>query len=139
MALQPQLTTAQKSAWAGRFFENIGGDLISHLDNHLAHRSGTETFTGDKTFSGSLTLSGANTFSGVNTFSAGIRLADGADVRFANTSGAKLGTATTNKLAFWGRPPVVCAASLQTGYTGNSDAVDMVIARLKDAGIMMRT
>jgi hypothetical protein len=218
---QSQLTTNQKHEWVGRFGENIGKNLTSHLDNHMVHRSGTETINGNKTLSGTNTLSGANTFSGTNTFSgytnvtavsarckqlniAGnvamashlaisaatasckrltvngdvtmkshcviegttasaerftfrgnvtmssalaanddVTVGDGKNLRFGNTTGTKLGTATTNKMALWGRAPVTCPAAVQTAIGATTSThrayVQAVVTRLENIGAIMKT
>lgn len=71
------------------------------------------------TISGGLTATGAvandfsgstgafTTSSGTNTLSGNVSVADGKTVAFGTTTGSKIGTATTQKIAFYNSTPVV--------------------------------
>lgn len=56
---------------------------------------------------------------------------NGLNISFADTTGTKLGTSTSQKMAFWGVTPVV----QQVLATGTSATVDDVISLLQTLGL----
>ena len=62
--------------------------------------------TASDTVTGLISTS-AQTFAGIKTFSSGIIIGDAGNVALNTTTGTKIGTATTQKLAFWNATPIV--------------------------------
>lgn len=62
-------------------------------------------------------IDSTQTFSGAKTFSANITLSD-VDIVLGTTTGTKIGTATTQKLAFYNSTPIVKASGVAVTAAG---------------------
>jgi hypothetical protein len=68
-------------------------------------------------------------------------LADGVDIAVGSTTGTMIGTASTQKLAFYGETPVVQGLAVSPAVGGGTidaqarTAIDAIIARLAAVGI----
>lgn len=62
----------------------------------------------------------AATITGQATFATGITMADATNIAANATTGTKIGTATTQKLAFWNATPVIQPASAAQALVGSS-------------------
>jgi len=68
-----------------------------------------------------------------------LQMADGRNVQLGTTTGTKIGTATDQKLAFYGTTPVDQPATVDdaSGCNGNADEkVNLVIDRLQELGLI---
>ena len=67
-----------------------------------------------------------------------ITVPDEADFAFDATTGSKLGTATTQKLAFWDATPVVQPAAVADATDAGStqDRLNDLVARLRTLGLI---
>ena len=74
-----------------------------------------------------------NAFLGVNATpaAAGITLAEANDIIVGTSTGTEIGTATAQKLGFWGTTPVV----QQVLATGGGATIDNVISLLQTLGL----
>ena len=80
------------------------------------------------TLTGNQAVGGIKTFSGTVNINALLTLADAVDIILNTTTGSKLGTATNQKLGFWGTTPIIQPASanqaiLTNSTTGSYDGV----------------
>lgn len=80
-------------------------------------------------------------------FARPIQIIDGRDIQFGRTTGTKFGTATDQKVAFYGETPVVQAGAItaptdagalynQATAQTNVDAVKALITAVKNFGII---
>ena len=67
------------------------------------------------------------------TFNAPLRMAEGKDIVFLTNTGTKIGTATNQKLGFWGKTPIVQAV-LATSAS-NSD----IVTALQNLGLVRQS
>jgi hypothetical protein len=67
-----------------------------------------------------------------------VTVPDEADFAFDATTGSKLGTATTQKLAFWNATPVVQPAAVAdaTDAQSTQDRLNDLLARLRTLGLI---
>lgn len=89
---------------------------------------------------GSITLVSANSQQTLaNKTLNGVTITDGANVILNSTTGTKIGTSTTQKLAFFNSTPIVQQAAIadSTGTTGtNTTAVNSILAVLRAFGFI---
>lgn len=81
-------------------------------------------------------------FSDRYVFQKNLQLMDGRNIQLARGTGTKIGTATDQKLAFYGETPVVQAASISNpsgGSTQDSEsrtAIISILTALRNIGII---
>lgn len=77
----------------------------------------------EKEASGGITVDGIATFEDRSLFSSGLKLADGEDITLGTSTGASIGTSTSQKVSFYGVTPVAQQshiADAQETHTGTN-------------------
>jgi hypothetical protein len=130
--------------WSARTLTlTLGGDDGTAIS---VVASGSTQFSvdsdGNMTVAGTATITGAQTFTGMLTADGGVTLGNGDNIVLGTGAGTKIGTATTQKLGFYNKAPVVQPAFVADptgGLTEDAEArtaIAAVIDVLIDLGLM---
>lgn len=106
--------------------------------------NGSNTWSGLQNFTAGIQASGVDvvTISGTQTLTnktlSGATIADATNIVLSGTTGSKIGTATTQKFAFWNAAPVVqpTAVADATNSTDVITQLNALLARLRTIGLI---